>query len=258
MLLVLDVGNTDSCAGIFRGKIPIFSVRVSTPTLKTFFYRKNRWPIESAIISSVVPGMDPKIRIFLKKWGIKRVKFVSHQLKSLISLNVDRPSEVGADRIVNAVAAYSSCSSLSSPRKRGSLHQKSFLVIDLGTATTIDYIDCRGAYRGGVIIPGLKISAEALFERAAKLFKVELKAPKRILGRNTISQLQSGTVLAYAFMLDATIQNIKKEVREKPKIVLTGGLGFLMTDLLSTPHHFEPNLTLKGLQILADYNGLQS
>lgn len=247
MLLVLDVGNSDTCVGIFRRKIAVFTARILTPTLETFFQQKNilKCPIESAIISSVVPAANPAIRAFLKKRGIKSVKFVSHQLPSPISLKVDHPSEVGADRIVNAVAAYGK-------------FRKSLLVIDLGTATTIDYIDHRGTYCGGVIIPGLKISAEALFERAAKLFRVELRAPQKILGRDTASQMQSGTVLAYAFMLEATIQKIKKEIRKKPKTVLTGGLGFLMTDLLSIPHHFEPNLTLKGLQILADYNGLSS
>jgi len=246
MLLALDMGNTDTSVGIFRGKIPIFSTRVPTGAFETFFHRKNilKGSVESAIISSVVPAMNPTIRAFLKKHGIKNVKFVSHKLRSPISLKVDRPSEVGADRIVNAVAAYQ-------------IFRKSLLVIDLGTATTIDYINHRGAYRGGVIIPGLKISAEALFERAAKLFRIKLKAPKKILGRNTVSQMQSGIVLACAAMLDAMVKKIQKEIGEKPKTVLTGGLGFLMKNLLSTPHHFDPNLTLKGLRVLAEYNGLK-
>ncbi|MEK7791284.1 MAG: type III pantothenate kinase [Deltaproteobacteria bacterium] len=243
MLLALDVGNTDAVIGIFQGKSPIFSWRVNTCLLKSFFSKKKdiKRHVNGAIVSSVVPAMNPTIRFCLRKWKIKKVLFVTQRLNSPISLKVDRPSEVGADRIVNAVAAY---------EKFGG----PLLVIDLGTATTIDYIDHGGAYRGGVIIPGLKISAEALFERAEKLFRIELKSSKKILGTNTVSQMQSGTVRSYAIMLDAMIQEIRREIKKRPTIILTGGLGHMIKNLLATPHHFEPHLTLKGLQSLWQYN----
>ncbi|MBI2646669.1 MAG: type III pantothenate kinase, partial [Deltaproteobacteria bacterium] len=125
------------------------------------------------------------------------------------------------------------------------------LVIDLGTATTIDYLDSRGAYLGGVIIPGLKISAQALFERAAKLPPVALEFSPKILGTNTVSQMQSGLVQGYVAMLEGMITKIQKEIKKRPKIIITGGLGFLISPHLSYKNTFDPFLTLRGLELLS-------
>ena len=239
MLLVLDVGNTDTVVGLFKGSILFFHKRVSSQKLKNFLKKKTFFNhVDLAIVSSVVPPLDPLIRKMLQKLKIKKRIFVTHRLKLPISLKVDRPQEVGADRLVNNSGAFI--------KYGGPL-----LVIDLGTATTIDYIDVKGAYRGGVIIPGLKISAQALFERAAKLPPVALEFSPKILGTNTVSQMQSGIVQGYVAMLEGMITKIQREVKREPKIIITGGLGSLVARHLSFKNTFDPFLTLRGLELLA-------
>ena len=239
MLLVLDVGNTDTVVGLFKGSILFFHKRVSSQKLKNFLKKKTFFNhVDLAIVSSVVPPLDPLIRKMLQKLKIKKRIFVTHRLKLPISLKVDHPQEVGADRIVNNSGAF--------VKYGGPL-----LVVDLGTATTIDYIDVKGAYRGGVIIPGLKISAQALFERAAKLSPVALEFSPKILGTNTVSQMQSGIVQGYVAMLEGMISKIQKEVKREPKIIITGGLGSLVASHLSFKNTFDPFLTLRGLELLA-------
>ncbi len=240
MLLVLDVGNTDTVVGLFKGSILFFHKRLPSQNLKSFFLTKKYFfnHVDLAIVSSVVPALDPLIRKVLQRLKIKKRIFVTHRLKLPISLKVDRPKEVGADRIVNNSAAF--------VKYGGPL-----LVIDLGTATTLDYIDAKGSYRGGVIMPGLKISAQALFERAAKLSSVPLKLPAKVLGTNTVSQLQSGIIQGTVAMLEGMIQRIQKEIQRKPKIIITGGLGFLVAPHLSFKNTLDSFLTLRGLELLA-------
>lgn len=245
MVLALDIGNTDTVIGFFtnsslRGKAEAisFAKRVPTAKLRVFLSKKRKFIKYShhIIISSVVPSLEKWL-----KQKFKKAIFISHQLKLPISLNVDSPKEVGADRIANNSQAFVQ-------------HKKALLVIDFGTATTIDYINTKGAYVGGVIIPGFKISAEALFNRAQKLPSIKFKIPKKILGTNTVSQMQSGILRGYAEMINGLIKSIQKEVGHKPKIIITGGLGNLLSPLLTFPHHFDSFLTLKGLQILAQMN----
>lgn len=244
MLLALDIGNTDTVIGLFKGAALFFYKRVPTIKLKTFLSQK-RSAIEkthTSIVSSVVPVLNAPIRKLLKKnLGFKKVLFVSHRLKLPIALKVDYPKEVGADRIVNNSAAFHS-------------YPKALLVIDFGTATTVDYISRKGEYRGGMIIPGLKTGAQALFSKAKKLPWIQLRASKKILETNTVSQMQSGIVKSYAIMIDALIKNIQKEIHQRPKVILTGGLGFLLSRLIKHPHIFDSFLTLKGLKIIAKMN----
>ncbi|MBI3018551.1 MAG: type III pantothenate kinase [Deltaproteobacteria bacterium] len=243
VLLVLDVGNTDTVLGLFKGSILFFHKRVPSQKLKDFFLRKKIFfnHVDSAIVSSVVPAVDPLIRKMLQKLKIKKRIFVTHRLKLPISLKVDRPGDVGADRLVNNSGAF--------VKYGGPL-----LVIDLGTATTIDYVDSKGAYRGGVIIPGLKISAQALFERASKLPSVPLEFSSKILGTNTVFQMQSGIVHGYIAMLEGMIRKIQKEIKKKPKIIMTGGLGSLVAPHVSFKNTLDPFLTLRGLKLLARLN----
>ena len=248
MLLGLDVGNTDTVMGLFKGSILFFHKRIPSLNLKYFLKKKTFLNhVDFAIVSSVVPSLDPLIRKMLHSLKIKKVTFVTHRMSLPILLKVDRPGDVGADRIVNNSSAFVS-------------YGGPLLVIDLGTATTIDYIDSKGAYRGGVIIPGLKISAHALFERAAKLRYVILSAegakdlfqlPPKILGVNTVSQMQSGIVQGYVAMVDGMIAKIQKEIKKKPKIIITGGLGFLISPHLSFKNTLDPFLTLRGLELLS-------
>ncbi len=242
-LLALDVGNTDSVFGFFRGEALVYHRRVSTKAILKNKVQKNA-VCNSAIVSSVVPKINRSLKKFLKeKLKIKKVIFVNHRMNLPIKLKVDRPSEVGADRIVNNSAAY---------LKYGG----PLLVIDFGTATTLDYIDTKGVYQGGMIIPGLKISAEALFQKAAKLPAVKLKIPRRLLGKNTVHQMQSGIVLGYAAMIEGLILKISRQSKraKRPKnlkVILTGGMGHLLSPLISSRHVFDPFLTLKGLNHLA-------
>ena len=242
MLLALDIGNTDTVIGLFKGEILFFQKRIPTPEILRYAQNDKSKHIDSAIISSVVPSLDKRIKKELKKnISLNKILFVTHRLKLPIRLLVDRPKEVGADRIVNNSAAFEK-------------YKQPLLVIDLGMATTVDYIDTKGNYRGGLIIPGLKISAQALFDRAAKLPIISFKAPKKLLGKNTVHQMQSGIVQGYAAMIDGVIAKIQKEIHQKPKIILTGGLGHLLSPLLSFSHVFDPLLTLRGLCLLAKIN----
>lgn len=240
MLLALDVGNTDTVLGLFCGSILIFEDRSSTQKIKSLILKHKfmAQKCEAAMISSVVPSVDRSIRdILRKKLKIKKVLFVSHKMKLPITLKVDKPSEVGADRIANNVAAYDQCKS-------------DVLVIDFGTATTIDYIDVHGHYRGGMIIPGIKTAANALIEKAEKLNSFPFARPKKILGQNTITQLQSGVLMSHAAMIDRMVEKIQKEIRKKPKIIATGGLSSMILPLSEHLNTLDSHLTLKGLRLL--------
>ena len=244
MILALDIGNTNTVLGLFRGSLLVFQARVSTSNLETFLSSR-KWNLgicDGGIISSVVPQRDKAVKKILKnRHGLKQLIVVSHRLKLPIRLKVKKPSEVGADRIVNDSYAFL--------KYKGPL-----CVIDFGTATTIDYINRRGDYRGGVILPGLRISAEALFTKAAKLKDVPFIAPKKVLGKTTQAQLQSGLMGGHAAMVDCMIEKIWKEVGHKTKVVATGGLSPLLAPHLTHLHTIDPHLTLKGLELLYALN----
>jgi len=244
MLLAIDVGNTDTVIGLFRGRFLVYEARCETSQLFPFIQKKKKAfkGIVSAIVSSVVPSIDPKLRKCLsKQLNIKRLLFVSHKIKLPIHFKIKRPSEVGADRIVNNSAAYLK-------------YKRSLLIVDFGTATTIDYIDKKGAYCGGVIIPGFHTAAGALYDRAAKLKRRAYKIPKRILGTDTDEQLESGILWSHAAMIDRMIELIYKEVKHKPKVVVTGGLSSFIIPLSKYLQKEDAHLTLRGLQSIFNMN----
>jgi type III pantothenate kinase len=238
MLLVLDIGNTHAVVGLYKGKTLVYFKRVASNSLLKFLsQRKTFKMIKVASVASVVPALDLKIKSTLKnKLKIKKINFVTHKNTDTIKLKVDNPKEVGADRICNMVGAYSQL-------------RKALLIVDLGTATTIDYVDSKGCYRGGVIAPGLKTSAQALYEKAAKLPRVSLVQPKKILGKNTLSQIQSGVVTAHLKMIEVLIKEICIEIKSKPQVIVCGGLGSLFSSRLKVIK--DPYLTLKGLWALS-------
>jgi type III pantothenate kinase len=194
--------------------------------------------IHKTVISCVVPPIVTILDSFGKKYLGHAPKWIDARSYPGMPISVDNPDEVGADRIVNAVAAYAQ-------------YQSSLIIIDFGTATTFDAISEKGAYLGGAISPGIAISAEALFTHASKLPRVELfQSPDAVVGKDTISCIQSGIIFGYAGLVDGVVQRMKAEMQTNPKVVATGGLAPLIRDVAHTIEAVEPDLTLAGLRII--------
>jgi len=170
-----------------------------------------------------------------------RPLFVGPGIKTGMPIRYDNPREVGADRIVNAVAAYEK-------------HKCSLIAVDFGTATTFDYINDSGEYEGGSIAPGVKIAAEALFHEASKLFRVELTAPQRVIAKDTATAIQSGIIFGYASLVDGILGRMFEELGTRPKVVATGGLAGVITSQTKFVDEVDDNLTMEGLRILYERN----
>ncbi|MDA3917454.1 MAG: type III pantothenate kinase [Deltaproteobacteria bacterium] len=254
MLLVIDVGNTNTVIGVYDGDILEHDWRIRTirdTTADEFNVLANslfadkgldRKKIKKTIISSVVPSAAPILNRFCEKYlNLTPVWINSDSVKKLMPILYDNPNEVGADRIVNAIAAYSQ-------------YKTSLIIIDFGTATTFDVISKEGEYLGGAIAPGVMISADALFQRASKLPRVEIfKAPDRVIGKDTIESIKSGIIHGNAAMVDGMVKRITKEMHTTPKVLATGGLAKLIAGASKTIEKTEQSLTLDGLKIISDF-----
>ena len=254
MLLVIDVGNTNTVIGVYDGDILEYDWRIRTirdttadefnVLANSLFADKNldRKKIKKTIISSVVPSAAPILNRFCKKYlNLTPVWINSESVKKLMPILYDNPNEVGADRIVNAIAAYSQ-------------YKTSLIIIDFGTATTFDVISKQGEYLGGAIAPGVMISADALFQRASKLPRVEIfKAPGRFIGKDTIESIKSGIIHGNAAMVDGMVERITKEMHTTPKVLATGGLATLIAGVSKTIEKTEQSLTLDGLKIISNF-----
>ena len=244
MILLVDVGNTNKY---------VVSWRISTDAHKTsdeygikvmqLFSQADLNPkeVKGIIISSVVPNIMHSLENMIRKcFGIEPI-VVGPGVKTGINIKYDNPKEVGADRIVNAVAAYE-------------IYKKSMIIIDFGTATTFCALTKEGNYLGGCIVPGLKISSEALFERAAKLPRVELEFPKNIICKSTITSMQSGILYGYIGQVEYIVKKMKKEMLskcdEEPMVIATGGLANLIAQETDVIDRVNSDLTLEGLRIL--------
>ncbi|HEY0251052.1 MAG TPA: type III pantothenate kinase, partial [Kofleriaceae bacterium] len=252
-LLAVDVGNTNTVLGVFRDDTMVAHWRIQTNAqrtsdeyavlLKTLLDLEGfPWKtITAGIISSVVPPTVFGIQQFFKRHVGGPALVVGPGIKTGMPILYENPREVGADRIVNAVAAYEEI-------KGGCI------VVDFGTATTWDVVNPKGEYMGGVIAPGIQISAEALYEHAAKLPRVELARPGKIVARNTVQSMQAGLVYGYAGMVDAIVNRIRAEVDWPAKCVATCGLAPLIATETKTIESTDDLLTLKGLKILYHRN----
>jgi len=253
MLLVIDIGNTNIVFGVYRDDTLVNHWRLSTVIQKTvdeyailinslLYIEKIRLSeIDSVIISCVVPPLLIPFEIVCRKFmGIIPI-VVEPGIKTGMPILYENPQEVGADRIVNAVAGYEK-------------YKKSLIIVDFGTATTFDYITSRGEYAGGAIAPGMMISLEALFERASKLPRVELLRPKSLVGKNTVHAMQAGITYGYASLVDGIVTKMKEEVKTDPYVIATGGLSSLIFKQATTIDEVDEFLTLRGLKMLYERN----
>jgi type III pantothenate kinase len=253
MLLAIDIGNTNVVLGVFDWEKLVENWRVGTNTQITpdeyamifkdlFGFAGIEFSqIQGVIISTVVPPLLPvMVEMSLKYIRIEPM-VVTHELKTGISIRTDNPKEVGADRIVNAAAAYK-------------LYGGPLIIVDFGTATTFCAVTKNGEYLGGAISPGMKISAEALFQRASKLPRVELAKPSKVIGSDTISAMQAGIIYGYAGLVDGIVERMKRELSADARVVATGGLAELVSKETRTIQEIKPHLTLEGLRYLFEIN----
>lgn len=251
MLLAMDVGNTNISIGLFDDGRMVHTWRIATDRRKTddefeiiihqLFDRAGigLGDVTDVAIGTVVPSLrDVLSRVSRHLFGVEPWVLDSGKANSQVVLKVDRPEEVGADRIAASIGAY---------RRFGG----PLIVIDFGTATTFDCMDEEGAYLGGAIAPGVEIAAEALFARTAKLPRVEYTAPPRVIGKNTVDSLRSGIIFGYVGMVEGIIRRMAKELgKASPTVVGTGGLCPTIAEHTEAIHHVIPTLVLEGLYAL--------
>lgn len=254
MLMVVDVGNTNTVIGVYDLDILLGHWRVTTGLDRTsdeyaILFRSllqgnqiEKKTIKSAIISCVVPSVLPFLDEMFNNLFQIRPLIVSPGIKTGISILIENPKEAGADRIVNAVAAYEKT-------------KRQCIIIDFGTATTFDVVSGAAEYLGGIICPGITISAEALFKHAAKLPQIEIKKPPTVIGRNTINGIQSGIYYGYCDMVDGLIRRIKEDLNEPNiKVFATGGYAKLISNEAKEIDEVYPLLTLEGLKLIFEKN----
>ena len=253
MLLAIDIGNTNIVIGVLDRDEIVFKARIATDRLRTSdqygveiknmieAFGVNLKEIDDCIISSVVPPVFNSVRTGVLKIIGKQPMVVSPGLKTGLNINVDVPSQVGSDRIVIAVAALAE-------------YEAPLILMDLGTATTIEVVEPDNRYVGGVIFPGVMVSLDALTSRAAQLPGISLDKPKAVIGKNTVDCMRSGMMYGTAAMIDGIIERIEEELGHKATIVATGGLARFITPLCKREIILERDLLLKGLNIIYKKN----
>jgi len=254
MLLAIDAGNTNVVFALFDGGEPRARWRIATDPRRTgdeyavwitqllTLEGLERTAVDRVIISTVVPRALHNLEVLSTKYfGVEPLIAGRAPVEWGMDLDVDEPQNLGADRAVNAIAAHK-------------LHEGDLIVVDFGTATTIDWIDYRGAYKGGIIAPGINLSLDALVNAAAKLPRIAIEAPatNSVVGRNTVDQMNIGIYWGYVALIEGLISRMRAEIGRPARVIATGGLAVLFeqqTDVFDT---IEPDLTLRGLAMLAE------
>lgn len=253
MLLAVDIGNTKIALGVFQGEKLIATWRLATSTDKTadeyavlllsLLGRENiaTSGITKTVLCSVVPPFTPIFEELCQRYFDTPPLIVGAGVKTGVRICTDNPREVGTDRIVNTAGAHH-------------LYGGPAIVIDLGTATTLDVVSKEGDYLGGAIAPGMAIAAEALYKHTAQLPRVELTRPKRAIGKNTVAAMQSGLVFGYIGLIEGLIARIRQELGENAQVIATGGLAAVLAKETPVIEIVNPDLTLVGLRIIYELN----
>ncbi len=253
MLLVIDIGNTNTGLGVYKGTDLVEHWRLETDKKRTsdeygimlvsLLGTKGIQPgrIQGCIMCSVVPSLTTVFEEMARRYLHQTIINVVPGFKTGMPILTDNPREVGADRIVNAVAAFET-------------FRRGCIIVDFGTATTFDCVSPRGEYLGGAIAPGFHISAEALFRETSKLPRVEVARPRRAIGKNTVASMQSGIYYGYIGLVDETVRRISAELTFEPKVISTGGIARLFENESTVIEEVDELLTLRGLRILYERN----
>jgi type III pantothenate kinase len=253
LLIVIDVGNTNTVVGLYRGDELLDHFRLSTEPERTddeygalmlpLLSRQGIDPADAdaILISSVVPTLSDTLERLSRKFFACEPVFVAPGIRTGLVIRNENPAEVGADRIVNAVAALE-------------LYGAPVVVVDFGTATTFDVLNAAGEYVGGVIAPGIAISAEALFSQASRLYRVDVRRPEKVVGRNTATAMQSGIYFGAIGLVDGLLDRIKAEMPGIERVVATGGHAPLVAEGSRHIDEVNSNLTLLGLKLIDERN----
>ena len=250
MLLAIDVGNTNIVIGVFRGATLTHSWRLTTIRERTSdelgilisdLCDRNeirQSDISGIVIASVVPPLTGTLVTMVTEYFGRVPLLFEPAVNGGIPILIDNPAEVGADRVVNSIAAFAAYG-------KG----LPIIVVDFGTATTFDAVSAKGEYLGGVICPGPQVSADALFQRAAKLPRIDVRKPPRVIGTNTVGAMQSGTFWGYVDMVEGLVRRMKGELGGAAVVVATGGLASIVAPETAIIEHVDPELTLRGLRL---------